>query len=279
MRKNIRYAARRTATVAGIFYPEDPGELAATVHRMLSEAPSPTCSPVAIMSPHGAFSHSGAIAAAAWNAVSGLHPAKVVIVGPSHNAWETGIFLPESELFETPLGDVRIDSGLVASLARCGSAFRAFDIPHLEEHCIEVQLPFMQILFPEALLVPVIVSKPNQSKIEMFTAAIDTVFGDSPRDTLFVITTDLAADKDAAFVHKRAAEFSRLCASGDRSGLLAASLAQDAPCGAGALAAIHDCRFMRGCRCTIIREGDSEAMRDSPEEHIVGYAAVAFCRA
>ncbi|HEU4921245.1 MAG TPA: AmmeMemoRadiSam system protein B, partial [Candidatus Limnocylindrales bacterium] len=91
----------RRPAVAGIFYPADPARLAATVDRLLGEAPPGTRDgrrPKAIVAPHAGYVYSGAVAAAAWAAARAAAPAsplaRVVIAGPAHFVALRGACVP-----------------------------------------------------------------------------------------------------------------------------------------------------------------------------------------
>jgi hypothetical protein len=145
----------REAIVAGIFYPEDAAGLSARLGAALLEASGPATldgspRPVAILSPHAAFDYSCDVQAAAWSAVGSRRIDRIVIIAPLRREGGSVAYLPESEAFQTPLGDVEVDLGACADLESCNTLFVTNDIPHLESHAVEVQLPFMRYLFPEA---------------------------------------------------------------------------------------------------------------------------------
>jgi AmmeMemoRadiSam system protein B len=276
MRQHIRYDKRREATVAGIFYPEGSGELSSTVASLLSRSLPGLSDAQIIVAPHGCYHYSGTLAALAWKAASSRNPRRVVILAPSHRPFEQGVFLPESKRFSTPLGDVKVDTDAVKSLSECGSVFTAYDIPHMEEHSIEVQLPFMQTLFPHASLIPLILAEPDESMDRALSAAMDLVFGDNLEDTLFVVTTNLSIDADPERCRSRLAAFTDLCLGGNWSSIEQASLRHEGPCGGAALGAIMRCSLAARLSPRLLGLSDSEKVRESEDERTVGYAAFAF---
>jgi hypothetical protein len=153
-------SAARPAALAGLWYPADPGELAALVDRLLGPpvGPDPGATPVrALVVPHAAYRWSGAGAAAGFRRVRGQAPARVVVLAPGHRGAWGGLALPAEGRFATPLGDVPVDRGALERLRGDGLA-RGDPAAHGPEHAVEVQLPFLQrALAPGWRLVPILV--------------------------------------------------------------------------------------------------------------------------
>jgi len=149
---------RREPIVAGMFYPADPDRCRAEVERMLQEARRelPTGHFFAGLVPHAGWAYSGATAARTFAALAAsATPSAVVLLGAVHH-WgirQASIYARGS--WETPLGSVAIEEELAAAILEEGKGLIAEDPhAHLEEHAIEVQLPFIQYLFPSARIVP-----------------------------------------------------------------------------------------------------------------------------
>ncbi len=155
-------AATRPAAVAGAFYPGTKASLEREVRALLEGAPvNAVGDPVrALVVPHAGFVYSGATAAGAFAGLAGRAIKRVVVLGPSHHASFAGGALPAKELtaFATPLGDVHLDVEAIASL-RQASELAGPTSAHDREHCLEVELPFLQVLAPEAKLVPILIGQ------------------------------------------------------------------------------------------------------------------------
>lgn len=153
----------RRAAVAGSFYPAEPGRLRALVTRLTEEARRryPGAAEVAaaagILVPHAGLQYSGIVAAAGWLAAG---PATtVVVLGTNHRAgWLRGIGAWHRGAWRTPLGDVLVDEDLADAILALGGPFEIDLDAHREEHSIEVQLPLLRVLLPDARLVPLAVS-------------------------------------------------------------------------------------------------------------------------
>jgi AmmeMemoRadiSam system protein B len=147
----------RPTAVAGVFYPADAPTLAAQVQALLAKTTPagnlPT--PKALIVPHAGYIYSGPIAASAYALLEPLRDVirRVILLGPSHRVGFQGIALPSCAAFATPLGDVDIDNEAVFDIAqRPGVVFD--DRAHAQEHALEVQLPFLQIVLDHFRIVP-----------------------------------------------------------------------------------------------------------------------------
>lgn len=151
----------RKAAVAGQFYGGTRGECIAEIEECLPKTavkghlPSPI---VGAIVPHAGWMFSGSLAAAAFQAIRQVNQQvdTFVIFGAAHQYFEGGAVVFDSGQWETPLGRIDIDKELAASVIKQGA--KANPGAHKGEHSIEVQVPFIQYLFPKALIVPVIVS-------------------------------------------------------------------------------------------------------------------------
>ncbi|MCU0304292.1 MAG: AmmeMemoRadiSam system protein B [Thermoanaerobaculales bacterium] len=153
-------ATVRPPAVAGSFYPADRAELRATVDGMLEAARGDRPAPPAraIVVPHAGYVFSGPTAAAAFARLPAGSVRRVILLGPSHHAGFSGAALPAPEVtaFATPLGEVPVDDRAVANL-RGNRLFEGPARAHDPEHALEVELPFLQVVAPGAVLVPVVV--------------------------------------------------------------------------------------------------------------------------
>ena len=176
-----------------MFYPDEPAELRTMVSEFLRRAPQQQGhAPKALIVPHAGFVYSGAIAAAAYSTVAQRAIDRVVLIGPSHRVYLRGMALPTTTRFATPLGEIPIDADLSERLATHDDVIRA-DAPHAMEHCLEVQLPFLQVLYGDFTLLPVVLGVVPPAKVASLLAA---AWGDE--HTLVLISSDLSHYHDYA---------------------------------------------------------------------------------
>ncbi|MFW5747111.1 MAG: AmmeMemoRadiSam system protein B [Nanoarchaeota archaeon] len=172
----------RPASVSGAFYPDSPDQLSAMLTTLLPQQdPNPDLHGIIV--PHAGYIYSGKTAAAAYAQVPSQFK-KVILVGPSHTIALQGFASDPHTYWETPLGKVPVD--LMSPLRRM---FPENALPHMQEHSLEVQLPFLQRILPEFILYPLIVGDINESEAE---GAADRLASEIDDTTLLVISTDLS---------------------------------------------------------------------------------------
>jgi len=302
MEKHSENDKIREATVAGIFYPEDPAELKAEIERLISLhssrasdiSPAPDENskdrqPRAIFSPHAGFTYSGDLSALAWSSARKRKISRVVVLSPIHRPEEALVFLPESDCFATPFGFIDVDRASVEEMLDCGTVFSMNDIPHFEEHGVEVQLPFMHYFFPDASLVPILVgSDPNPKEdgdplqqaeklIAPLSKALNLVFSDKLESTLFVLSSDLSSGPEAAEVKIMADETLDCIEKENPEALLKVTRpGVSGACGATAIAACLESGLLGSGGVELLGRHDSASKRESARENFVEYAALAF---
>ena len=136
----------RPAVVAGAFYPGEPEALRAVLSRLLENAERTIDTvPKALIVPHAGYIYSGPSAAAAYQLLErhseGIR--RVVLLGPAHRVYVNGLAFPSVDLFQTPLGDVPLDRPAIERVLLLPGTVISDDA-HALEHCLEVQLPFLQ---------------------------------------------------------------------------------------------------------------------------------------
>lgn len=101
----------RSPAVAGLFYPADAQQLGREVKQLLATAQLQDFKPKALIVPHAGYIYSGAIAASAYAGLSSVAVTirRVVLLGPAHRVAVHGLALPGVDVFETPLGRVKLD--------------------------------------------------------------------------------------------------------------------------------------------------------------------------
>ncbi len=150
-------AANRPPAVAGAFYTDDPVQLRLQVEAMLADASADDRS-LALVVPHAGYVYSGAVAGEAFATLDGEALRRVILLGPSHHMAFAGGALPKHGInaFATPLGEVTVDLSAVEALRRSPD-FAGPSGAHDPEHSLEVELPFLQVVAPEASIVPILV--------------------------------------------------------------------------------------------------------------------------
>jgi AmmeMemoRadiSam system protein B len=183
----------RPAAVAGAFYPGLASVLSNDVMALLAQAGYsssnlPGKAPKAIIVPHAGYIYSGSTAALAYARLASARGQiqRVVLLGPVHRVPVRGLALPGAEAFDTPLGRIEIDSEAVAAIRHLPQVVTSA-AAHAQEHSLEVQLPFLQLVLGDFKLLPLAVG--DASALEV-AQVLDAVWGGD--ETLLVISSDLS---------------------------------------------------------------------------------------
>lgn len=255
----------RPAAVAGLFYPGSAAQLSATLDALLAGVPARTARPKALIVPHAGYEYSGPVAAQAYGSLGSAARAlrRVVLLGPSHREWFRGLALPAVQAFATPLGLVRIDETAAHELRQLPGVVVS-DIPHRLEHSLEVQLPFLQRVAPEAQIVPLVTGDASSAEV---ASVIETLWGDS--DTLILVSSDLS--------HYHPYAIARGLDVATADAILAGkeTLSGDEACGCVAVNGLTRAVRRRGLRGELLdlrNSGDTAGDR----QRVVGYGAFGF---
>ncbi|HTX23298.1 MAG TPA: AmmeMemoRadiSam system protein B [Steroidobacteraceae bacterium] len=188
MQDHVSSSTVRRAAVAGMFYPDDPVELRATLERLLGSSAAVGRLPKAVIVPHAGYPYSGPVAAQAYGSLGPQARSlrRILLLGPSHHVWFRGLAAPDVKEFATPLGRVRLDDAALAQVRRLPAVIVS-DAPHAREHSLEVQLPFLQRVAPAAEIVPLVAGETTPSEVAAIIAAL---WGSD--DTLIVVSSDLS---------------------------------------------------------------------------------------
>jgi AmmeMemoRadiSam system protein B len=187
----------RLPAVAGRFYPSNPAELTALIHKyVVADSSKPAISARACLLPHAGYVYSGHVAGAVLARI--VLPRKIIILGVRHYPRGEPAAILSSGAWRTPLGDARIDEELAEALKKACPLLREDSLAHSAEHSLEVQLPLLQVLVPEFTFVPVALGTVQFASLVSVGEAIGRVLKDSKEDVLLLTTSDLNHYEDDA---------------------------------------------------------------------------------
>ena len=132
----------RHPAVAGRFYPSDPNILLSDVHSYLSPGAAPAPA-LGCMVPHAGYIYSGPVAGAVYAQLK--IPQRIIILCPNHTGKGRPLAIMSNGVWETPLGQVPIDTSLGDALKKEFPLLTEDFEAHRSEHAIEVELPFLQV--------------------------------------------------------------------------------------------------------------------------------------
>jgi AmmeMemoRadiSam system protein B len=265
-----------------MFYPDDPRELRAMLTEFLSVAPPAGAVPKAIIAPHAGYIYSGPVAASVY---ARLKPARgvitrVVLLGPSHRVPFKGLALSSAARFTTPLGDIALDQEAAERIKNLPQV-KVFDRAHADEHSLEVQLPFLQVVLAtpgmeeveprreqrpsEFTLVPLVV---GEASAEEVGEVLERLWGGP--ETLIVVSSDLSHYHDYATARRMDTATSEAIEA-----LRYEDIGYDDACGripVSGLLHIARRRGLHGKTVDLRNSGDTAG----PRNQVVGYGAYIF---
>lgn len=183
----------REPVVAGTFYPDKPEILSRDVKRYLDQVKKEKIEGdiVALISPHAGYMYSGQVAAYAYKWVEGKVFDSVVVVAPSHRALFKGASIYDRGGYRTPLGVVPVDVEFSKKMMEKRKEIQFLPDAHSQEHSLEVQIPFLQVVLKSFKLIP-IVMEPTWSWEAcqyLASAIVEAVKGKS---VLLIASSDLS---------------------------------------------------------------------------------------
>lgn len=184
----------RLATQAGRFYEAQPQRLAEEVDSFLNlhSESKPISNLAALIVPHAGYYFSGNVAAAAYKSIDTKKQYKrVFLLGPSHHEWLNGASVNSvSDYYLTPLGRVKVDRDMATDLINSDNILSYRPEAHDREHCLEVQLPFLQRCMKEVPpIVPIIISTNDFRKLQRIAEVLKPYFTD---ENLFIVSSDFS---------------------------------------------------------------------------------------
>jgi len=256
----------RQAAVAGLFYPDDADQLRSQIDQLMSAAAASGRPVKALIAPHAGYIYSGPVAARAYAEMAPLRGRirRVVLLGPSHRVAFHGLAASSATAFATPLGNVPVDRAATDAVLALPQV-RVLDAAHIQEHSLEVQLPFLQSVLDAFAVVPLVVGDASADDV---AEVLETLWGGD--ETLIVISSDLSHYLDYASARALDAATARAIATLDPQ-----AIDYDQACGRnpvkGLLVAARR-HHLTGDILDLRNSGDTAGDR----RRVVGYGAFAF---
>lgn len=189
----------REPAVAGAFYAADPRRCHAEIDACLKRAAAPPAFAdsdpppqhvIGAVVPHAGWICSGAVAARAVAALASRRtPETVVVFGAIHVPHGPTATIYAAGAWRTPIGLAPIADDHAAHLLRHIDLLESNPNAHAREHSIEVEVPFLQHLLPNAKIVPIMVP-PGPDAVTL-GRAVGEAFASSQTDVAFLASTDL----------------------------------------------------------------------------------------
>lgn len=191
----------RRPAVSGRFYPGSAEDLEREVRGLLAPVlPLAPAAPArAAIAPHAGYAYSGVTAAHVFARLE--LPRLIVVLAPNHTgrcAAEGGVSLWEAGAFATPLGSVPVDAALAEAIRTACPLVAVDHSAHMDEHAIEVELPFIQVRRPDAAIVPLVLAWDAWEPARTLGLALAAVVQRSTEPVLLLASSDLNHYESAA---------------------------------------------------------------------------------
>jgi len=288
----------RRPIVAGQFYPAQHDACVGEINQCLEEQTISDALPETIVAgivPHAGWVFSGSLAAMVFSSIKQQHE-KVntfVLFGATHGYFGNMPAVYDTGSWMTPLGEAAIDEELATAVLESGAAVGDSDA-HNSEHSLEVQVPFIQYLFPGAKILPVL-TPPAEQAIALGEVVGDFVSRERQKKIVCIGSTDLThygprygftpmgRGKEALhWAHSvNDKDFIDLALKLEAQGILTSAAENYNACGAGAAAATLAAAKKLGKTSGLLlaHTNSNEVMRSkmgSTSAESVGYAAIVF---
>ena len=178
----------RPPAVAGMFYPGDPAEMKKTLEEMLPDPSEPESWP-AVMVPHAGWTYSGRLAAEVFGRVT--IPDRVIIFCPKHRPGGSDWAVAPHKTWQLPGGQIESDPELAARLAEAVEGLESDATAHRQEHAIEVHLPLLARMAPQARVVGITIGGGTLEALQRFARQMADVLRDDRPRPLLVISSDM----------------------------------------------------------------------------------------
>ncbi len=174
------------------FYPYSKKALSQEVFNLLSSASSEVLNGelLALIVPHAGYQYSGFTAAQAYRLITERSYETVVIVGPAHQAIVSGAAIDSTDVYETPLGKVKLDKEAADKLLKFSQSIYYDARVHAKEHSIEVQIPFLQTVLKDFKIVPILMGEFSWEYVESLSSALAKLAEE--KNILIIVSSDLS---------------------------------------------------------------------------------------
>ncbi|MCX7816563.1 MAG: AmmeMemoRadiSam system protein B [Syntrophales bacterium] len=269
----------RKAIYAGTWYPGNEERLRISIEKYLAAVPLQKLPGITkgILVPHAGYTYSGQVAAYGYAVVRYFSYDAIIVIAPSHYAFFHNVSVFTNGAYETPLGLLPVDEELAERLIVEGKCCVSLPEIHEREHAIEVQVPFLQLVFKGTPFVPLIMGDQSEELCKELAETIYRAISVSGKKVLIVASSDLSHFYGYDRAVKMDGALLKYISEMDDKGLLEA-LARGTveACGGGPIATlIKVCKFCGSKKASILKYANSGDVTGDRGE-VVGYAAAAF---
>ena len=272
----------RKPSVSGSFYPSDKAELAGFIDVVMERAVirEGVGRAHAYVAPHAGYVYSGMTAAFAFKAMSMSKEIEkidtIAVVGPNHTGYGMPISVSMSD-WATPMGTSRNDTALSKEIAAQSGGISIDEAAHVYEHSIEVQLPFLQRLFPEKRLCMICMGDQSMDAAELLASAIAEAAGKLKRNITVVASSDFNHYESRAVAQRKDRPLFELLKRMDLQGFYRKKEDQnESSCGYGPIATALLFSKANGAKKGVLLDNTDSGNTTGDYNSVVDYASLAF---
>ncbi|MBO8131117.1 MAG: AmmeMemoRadiSam system protein B [Candidatus Marinimicrobia bacterium] len=278
------YPQVRKPVAAGAFYPSNKYELKAMINNFLEKAGEPILKskPNILICPHAGYIYSGQVAAYSFKEIRPFDYGTIILIGPSHIDYFEFASVYNGDYYETPLGKIPINKDLSKEITNNEKYIKLSNRGHLGpafnrgEHCLEVELPFIQVIKSDIKIVPIIIGTMNYKVIQ----ALGNKLGETLKNDniLIVVSSDLSHYHSYEECNKIDGRLIRQLKNMDPEKFYYGLISKDyEACGGAAITAALIAAKKAGINSIkILKHANSGDVPATSKDRVVGYLAAAI---
>ena len=197
----------RTPAVAGMFYPGEKNELKESIHQCFLHSFGPGKLPpteekkkiYGVICPHAGYIYSGPIACHSFYSISSESPELFIIIGPNHWGVGSNVAAMKDCSWETPLGQVEVDSDAASELSKISNIVDLDFFSHTKEHSLEVQVPMLQEVYSKFKILPIILIDQEKNAAEEIGEAVAII--SKQKNSMIIGSSDFTHYEPNEFAH------------------------------------------------------------------------------
>ena len=178
-----------TPAVAGKIYPRKHVRIRKKVASYLGNLSNKKRKAIGVVSPHASFIYSGDIVGAVYSQIE--VPETVILLGPNHTSLGENISVMTEGTWSMPMGNISIDEVLATQLCKETSLAKPNSVAHQFEHSLQTQLPFLQYLRKNFLIVPICLKKVDYSICKKLSKGIVNALEQTEKSALIIASSDM----------------------------------------------------------------------------------------
>ena len=282
----MKQSKSRLPAVSGIFYPSNPFELRKTIEQSFLDrkfGPGTITTSYqgrrifGLVSPHAGYAYSGSVAANGFCQISNMEFETIIITGPNHYGIGSGVATMRGISWETPMGKVELNDEFIDRISK-DSIIDVDDFSHSRDHCLEVQLPFLQYMKNSSFnIVPIILMLQDIETAREIGRLISRTMKTENTKGLIIASSDFTHYEPNAEAHRKDLELINAISSLDVTSFYETLERLDiSACGYGAIASVMiAAKELGATRGELLRYATSGDVTGDMSS-VVGYASIIF---